>query len=86
MLVSIMTKQLTLPGMSCILDTQLSIEVHGSIWTFLFPSFGKITNIYYIPKETALKISHYLLQPFTSSPKYEFLSEDNDNFYQLNPN
>ena len=64
MLVSIMTNQLTLTGMSCMLDSQLSIKVkyiatYGLSFTPRF-CFAKRTNFYCIPKETGLNISHYL--------------------------
>ena len=64
MLVSIMTNQLTLKGMSCMLDSQLSIEVkYMALYGLSFSPrfcFAKRTNIYYIPKEAGLNISHYL--------------------------
>ena len=64
MLVSMMTNKLTLTGVSCMLDSQLSIEVkymapYGLSFSPRF-YFAKRTNIYYIPKETGLNISHYL--------------------------
>ena len=64
MLVSIMTNQLTLTGMSCMLDSQLSTEVKCMApYELKFsPRFccAKRSNIYYIPKETGLNIFHYL--------------------------
>ena len=64
MLASIMTNRLILTGSSGMLDSQLSTEVkyralHGLSFSPRF-CFAKITNIYYIPKEAGLNISHYL--------------------------
>ena len=59
-----MTNQLTLTGRSGMVDSQLSTEVkymapYGLSFSPRF-SFAKRTNMYYIPKEAGLNISHYL--------------------------
>ena len=64
MLFSIMTNQLTLTGRSGMVDSQLSTEgKYMAPYGLSFSprlSLANRTNIYYIPKEAGLNISHYL--------------------------
>ena len=77
MLVSIMTNQQTLTGRSGMMDSQLSTEVkYMAPYGLSFSPrsyFAERMNIYYIPKEAGLNISHYFfltpMQSFTTSQK-----------------
>ena len=64
MVVSIMRNQLMLTCRSGMVDSQVSTEVkYMALYGLSFSprfSFVKKTNMYYIPKEAGLDISHYL--------------------------